>query len=324
MRQSSIVSYDLTLRNIQRMEKEKKIYFSRFITEVVGFWDDQFYHEHNTTMMIYGKNSISILKEDHNVERYINFVLRYQKIIELNSPISFMIDKLSASINEVEKIASNQLLNTDQKRSQSPALLSSLPSSLSSSSSSLSSLAKKADSAITTVITDKVKHVKDKFMIEFEAQIDDEDSTIEYDEDETKFEIIKSKKIFQEMSTFAQNFAYETSFERHQKIDFVLGRIVSKYSEYINIMMPMIIQVADALRIENKQEVIANWAKIKIINGLEHDNATFRSRKGSLIESEFSMTMKFVRSSLAAEESKSIRDFYGTFILISEMYKREW
>lgn len=68
MRQSSIVSYDLTLRNIQRMEKEKKIYFSRFITEVVGFWDDQFYHEHNTTMMIYGKNSISILKEDHNVE----------------------------------------------------------------------------------------------------------------------------------------------------------------------------------------------------------------------------------------------------------------
>lgn len=45
-------------------------------------------------------------------KRYINFVLRYQKIIELNSPISFMIDKLSASINEVEKIASNQLLNT--------------------------------------------------------------------------------------------------------------------------------------------------------------------------------------------------------------------
>lgn len=219
-------------------------------------------------------------------------------------------------------------------------MLSSLPSSLSSSSSSLSSLAKKADSAITTVITDKVKHVKDKFMIEFEAQIDDEDSTIEYDEDETKFEIIKSKKILwqqeidrilrknnsrvlvRKMSTFAQNFAYETSFERHQKIDFVLGRIVSKYSEYINIMMPMIIQVADALRIENKQEVIANWAKIKIINGLEHDNATFRSRKGSLIESEFSMTMKFVRSSLAAEESKSIRDFYGTFILISEMYKK--
>ncbi|KAI7697706.1 hypothetical protein SSS_04046 [Sarcoptes scabiei] len=146
--------------------------------------------------MIVPKRNPFTTRENFSLrKRYINFVLRYQKIIELNSPISFMIDKLSASINEVEKIASNQLLNTDQKRSQSPALLSSLPSSLSSSSSSLSSLAKKADSAITTVITDKVKHVKDKFMIEFEAQIDDEDSTIEYDEDETKFEIIKSKKI---------------------------------------------------------------------------------------------------------------------------------